>query len=189
LELHVIQGNYCKTTGSYFLEFLRLYVYRYLSYCIYVWSGINEILINYDRYLVLSNKTNIFNRKNSFKIITFSSGFLSFLLFVPNLVAYKINLVTNQTDSYFVSKTQFGNTSLYQLYVLFILAVSNILSTLFLILTSAKLALEANFWYILGVIVLNSNIFVLCIFNNKFRLILFLYARGTFIADSILHTN
>jgi hypothetical protein len=144
LELHVIQGNYCKTTGSYFLEFLRLYVYRYLSYCIYVWSGINEVLINYDRYLVLSNKTNIFNRKNSFKIITFSSGFLSFLLFVPNLVAYKINLVTNQTDSYFVSKTQFGNTSLYQLYVLFILAVSNILSTLFLILTSAKLALEAR---------------------------------------------
>jgi hypothetical protein len=134
LEPHVIQGNYCITTGSYFLEFLRLYVYRYLSYCLYVWSGINEVLINYDRYLVLSNMTNVFNRKNSFKIITFSRGFLSFLLFVPNLV-------TNQTDSYYVSKTQFGNTSLYQLYFLFVLAVSNIFSALFLILTSAKLAL------------------------------------------------
>jgi hypothetical protein len=106
--------------------------------------GINEVLINYDRYLVLSNRKNLFNRKHSFKIITFISGFLSFFLFVPNLFAYKINSVTNETDSYYVSKTQFGNTSLFQLYVLFILAVSNILSTLFLILTSAKLVLQAR---------------------------------------------
>jgi hypothetical protein len=47
----------------------------------------------------------------------------------------------------------------------------------------------ANFWYILGTIVLNSNIFLLCILNNKFRLILFHYAKGKFIADSILNTN
>jgi hypothetical protein len=206
----------------------------------------------------------MFNRKHSFKIITFISGFLSFFLFVPNLFAYKINSFTNETDSYYVSKTRFGNTSLFQLYVLFILAVSNILSTLFLILTSAKLVLQArhfsrslvslqtnlhqtantrqdirrkklemnifklvltmsvlftlvrlndfgytlnnslfllnmannydffvyyaNFWYILGVIVLNSNIFVLCTFNNKFRLILFHYARETFIANSTVNT-
>ena len=43
----------------------------------------------------------------------------------------------------------------------------------------------SNFWYILGVIVLNSNIFVLCVFNNKFRTVLFYYTKKTFIADSI----
>jgi hypothetical protein len=264
LEPHVIQGNYCKTTGSYFLGFLRLYVYRYLCYCLYVWSGINEILINYDRYLILSNKTNIFNRKHSFKIITSISCLLSFFFFVPNLFAYNISSFTNQTDSYYVSKSQFGNTSLFQLYLSFIVAVSNILSTIFLILASAKLVQQArhysrslvslrtnlkhtannrqeirrkkleinifklvitmsvlftlvrlcdfayiinnslilfnmaynceffvyyaNLWYILGVIVLNSNIFVLCIFNSKFRHILFHYFRETFIRNSTVNT-
>ncbi len=151
------------------------------------------------------------------------------------------------------------------MYVLFILAASNILSTIFLVITSAKLTLEArifsrnlvslqtnlfqtantrqdirnkqlemnifklvltmsvlftlvrlydfayilnnslillnmannydffvyfvNFWYILGVIVLNSNIFVLCIFSKKFRLSLFNYAKETFIVNSTNSTN
>ena len=262
----MIPENHCKFIGSYFLAFLRIYLYRYYSYCIYFWSGINEILVNYDRYLVLSNKSNFFNKKHSFKIIIFISAFVSFLAFVPNLFAFKISVYNqNETESnsYYVTKTKFGNTDLFQLYVLFVLAVSNILSTIFLILSSVKLFLEArhfrqnlttlqnntqnnqtantreairrkqleitifklvfimsllfvlvrlndfgytlnnslillnmadnydffvyysNFWYILGVIVLNSNIFVLCVFNNKFRTVLFYYTKKTVIADSI----
>ena len=226
------------SSDSYFLAFLRFYGYRYTTYCLYVLSGINEVLINYDRYLVFSNRKNLFNRKNSFKIILFSSGFLSILLFLPNLVAYQIILVSNETNTYDVTKTNFGSTNLYQFYLFFMLNSSNILSTLFLIITSIKLALKAkhfshnqitntrqsierkkleinifkltltmsviftlirlndfvyslydslfvfnivsdyeflvyysNFWYILLVIALNTNIFVLLGFNKKFRAI------------------
>ena len=142
----MIPKHYCKSNESYFLALLRLYVYRYLIYCIYVWQSINEVLINYDRYLVFSNKKNLFNRKNSFKIILFSTGFLSFLLFVPNLFAYQISLDPNEKDNYYyyISKTKFGNTYLFQLYLFFMLGASNILSTLFLIITSIQLVLEAR---------------------------------------------
>jgi hypothetical protein len=143
----VIQKHYCKSNKSYFLALLRLYVYRYLIYCIYVWQSINEVLINYDRYLVFSNKKNLFNRNNSFKIILFSTGLSSFLLFVPNLFAYQISLDPNEKDNYdyyYISKTKFGNTYLFQLYLFFMLGASNIFSTLFLIITSIKLVLEAR---------------------------------------------
>ena len=132
------------SSDSYFLAFLRFYGYRYTTYCLYVLSGINEVLINYDRYLVFSNRKNLFNRKNSFKIILFSSGFLSILLFLPNLVAYQIILVSNETNTYDVTKTPFGNTSLFQFYLFFVLNSSNILSTIFLITTSIKLTIEAK---------------------------------------------
>jgi hypothetical protein len=247
LESSVIKGIHFKSTEAYLLTFLRLYVYKYFNYCIYVWSGINEVLINYDRYLVLSNRKNLFNRKHSFKIIIFLTGTFSFLSFVPNLFAYQINSSTNQTDTYYVTKTHFSNTNLYQLYLLFVLTSSNIFSILFLIITSVKLALEAkhfshnhtantrqdikrkqlemnilklvltmnvlfilvrfndfgysllynlfvlkifkdveflvyyaNFWYILVVFVLNSNIFVLFNFNIKFRTIFLNYTTNFF---------
>jgi hypothetical protein len=251
-----LKNTYFSPGASYFISFLRLYGYRYIIYSVYFWSGINEVLINYDRYLVLSNKNNLFNRKNSFKVITFITGFISFLLFVPNLFAFQITLVSNETNTYDVTKTNFGNTNLYQLYLVFILNSSNILSTLFLIITSIKLALEAkhfshnhtsstrqnirrkqlemnifkltftmsiiftlvrfnqffhsfsqsllffniisdyeflvyysNFWYILLVLAMNSNIFILLGFNKKFRFILFDYAKKAFIVNSTNITN
>jgi hypothetical protein len=224
------------SSDSYFLAFLRFYCYRYITYCIYVFSGINEVLINYDRYLVFSNRKNLFNRKNSFKIIIFLCGFFSILLFLPNLAAYQIILVSNETNTYDVTKTPFGNTNLFQFYLFFVLNSSNILSTIFLITTGIKLSVKAkhfshdqiantrqsivrkkldmnifklvltmsiiftlvrlndfvyslydslfvfnivddyeflvyysNFWYILLVFTLNTNIFVLLKFNKKFR--------------------
>ena len=42
----------------------------------------------------------------------------------------------------------------------------------------------ANFWYILVVLSLNTNIFILFGFNKKFRLILLYYAKETCIANS-----
>jgi hypothetical protein len=136
--------NYC-SSSSYFLAFLRLYVFKYLSYGIYTWSGINEVLINYDRYLVLSNKKNLFNKKHSFKIITLINFFLSFLLFVPNLVAYQISLDSNQRDfNYFVSKTDFGTSYLFEFYTIVIFTVLDVFLPVFLILTSVQLALTGR---------------------------------------------
>jgi len=107
--------------------------------------GINEVLINYYRYLVLNNKKNLFNRKHSFKIIKFITGILSFLLFVPNLFAFQISLDPNQKDAYYlISKTQIGENNLFSLYLLIVLAASNNLSTLFLIITSTQLTLQAR---------------------------------------------
>ena len=107
--------------------------------------GINEVLINYDRYLVLSNRKNLFNRKLSFKVITFITGIFSFLLFVLNLFAYQISLDPNQKDAYYlISKTHIGENNLYSLYLVIVLAASNNFSTLFLIITSAQLTLQAR---------------------------------------------
>ena len=136
--------NYC-SSSSYFLAFLRLYVFKYLSYGIYTWSGINEVLINYDRYLVLSNKKNLFNKKHSFKIITLINFFLSFLLFVPNLVAYQISLDSNQRDfNYFVSKTDFVTSYLFEFCTIVIFTVLDVFLPVFLILTSVQLALTGR---------------------------------------------
>jgi len=128
-------------------------------------------------------------------------GFFSILLFLPNLAAYQIILVSNETNTYDVTKTPFGNTNLFQFYLFFVLNSSNILSTIFLITTGIKLSVKAkhvrlndfvyslydslfvfnivddyeflvyysNFWYILLVLTLNTNIFVLLKFNKKFR--------------------
>jgi hypothetical protein len=107
--------------------------------------GINEVLINYDRYLVLSNRKNLFNRTHSFKIVTLITGILSFLLFVPNLFAYQISLDPNQKDAYYlITKTEVGENELFSLYLFIILAASNNISTVFLIVTSAKLTLQAR---------------------------------------------
>jgi hypothetical protein len=123
--------------------------------------GINEVFINYDRYLVLSNRKNIFNRKHSFKIITFITGLFSFLLFVPNLFVYQISLDPNQTDSYYLileRNSQIGENYLFTLYLLIILAASNNFSTLFLIITSAKLTLQArNFSRKITILQTNHN--------------------------------
>ena len=43
--------------------------------------NINEVLVNYDRYLVMINKKNLFNKPNSFKYIAVFSGLVSFSLF------------------------------------------------------------------------------------------------------------
>ncbi len=142
LEPHILKTNKCVSSGSLFFIVIRLYVYRYASYMFYLWSGINEVLVNYDRYLVLRNKKNWFNGRYSFAIITTISGLVSFSSFIPNLFAYRISLVNNQTDIYFIERTLFGKTAFFQLYVLVILSISNILSSILLILTGFMLLYE-----------------------------------------------
>jgi hypothetical protein len=121
--------------------------------------GINEVLINYDRYLVLSNRKNLFNRKYSFKVITFITCIFSFLLFVPNLFAYQISLDPDQKEAYYlITKTQVGENELFSLYLFIILAASNNISTVFLIITSAKLTLQArNFSRNIAILQNNHN--------------------------------
>lgn len=249
LEPHVISRTDCVPTGTILFQIIRLYVYKYASYSFYVWSGINEVLINYDRYLVLKNKRNMFNKEKQFIYIALVSGLVSFSLFVPNLFAYYIKPALNKTNSYTIERTSFGRTDFFQLYVLAVLTVSNIVSTILLIITSFLLLFEfrkfttnlsgltktkrsrqeilrkkieikmikmvllmsimfttlrlsdfvytlnnslfllklannidffvyfTNFWYISGTLLINTNIFVLVKFNNKFRNIFIHYTK------------
>lgn len=142
LEPHVLKTNKCVSSGTILFQIVRLYVYRYASYCFYVWSGINEIFVIYDRYLVLKNCHNLFNKEKMFKYITFLGGLFSFLFFVPNLFAYNIKQAGNTTSSFIIQRTSFGQTDFFQLYVLFVLTLSNIVSTVLLIISSAMLLVE-----------------------------------------------
>ena len=46
LEPHVMNTNKCVSMGTLFFIVIRLYVYRYVNYMFYVWSGINEVNIS-----------------------------------------------------------------------------------------------------------------------------------------------
>ena len=142
LEPHVLRTNYCISTGSIYFMIWRLYIYRYANYMFYIWSGVNEILVNYDRLLMVKNTHNLFNKKNGFAIVAAVCCLGSFALFIPNFFAYNIIRIDNTTNVYFIQKTPFGNTHFFQLYVLAILSAGNILSTLFLLLSGFKLYYE-----------------------------------------------
>lgn len=113
LEPHVMNTNKCVSTGSLFFILIRLCGNRYFSYMFYTWSCLNEVLVNYERYIMVTNKTSVLNKKNSFVFIAIACGLVSFALFIPNIFAYKITLVTNKTSVYFVERTRFGSTSFF----------------------------------------------------------------------------
>ncbi len=80
---------------------------------------------------------------------------------MPNLFVYQISLDPSQTDSYYLileRNSQIGENDLFTLYLLIILAASNNFSTLFLIITSAKLTLQArNFSRKITILQTNHN--------------------------------
>ncbi len=142
LEPYILNTKYCVSTGSIYFIIWRLYIHKYISNIFYIWPGINEVLVNYDRYLMVKDTQNIFNKKKSFVIIATICGLGSFALFLPNFFAYNISTVSNETNIYFIQRTPFAFTPFFQLYSLAVLSTGNILCTLFLFVSGFLLYSE-----------------------------------------------
>jgi hypothetical protein len=82
---------------------------------LYNLEGINEVYLAYDRYLILKNKKNLFNKNGSFKWIILLSSFVSLIISIPlGLSAYYKKI--NGTDMYSIVQTEIGNSLAYMYY-------------------------------------------------------------------------
>ena len=82
---------------------------------LYNLEGINEVYLAYDRYLILKNKKNFFNKNGSFKWIILFSSFVSLIICIPlGLSAYYKKI--NGTDMYSIVPTEIGNSLAYMYY-------------------------------------------------------------------------
>lgn len=130
-----ILGINCTETGSYIFQFFRA-LYKYVGVVLYIWTGINEILLTYDRYLILKAKKNWFNEQSSFKYILLICGILTSVIYLPYALSSKISLVVNSTNLYYLETTEFALSNFYQVYTIILQAVVNIILLIVIIVFS-----------------------------------------------------
>ncbi len=130
------------STNSYAFQLVRFIVYKYLAYVFYVWSGVNEIMLTYDRYLVLKNENNWFNKKGAFKINVVVPVLVCSLVNLPNFFAYKLKQTSINTDSYTLELNEFGRSAFFSLYMLIVIGASNLIANLIITPLMIKVAIE-----------------------------------------------
>ena len=130
------------STNSYAFQLFRLIVYKYVAYIFYVWSGVNEIMLTYDRYLILKNKKNWFNKKGSFRMNLTVPILVCSVVNLPNFFAYKIQQYPNQTESYILELNHFGHSTFFSLYMLIVIGASNLITVLIITPLMIKVAIE-----------------------------------------------
>ncbi len=130
------------STNSYAFQLVRFIVYKYLAYVFYVWSGVNEIMLTYDRYLVLKNENNWFNKKGAFKINVVVAVLVCSLVNLPNFFAYKLKQTSINTDSYTLELNEFGRSAFFSLYMLIVIGASNLIANLIITPLMIKVAIE-----------------------------------------------
>ncbi len=165
-ESEILLNNPCIDTGSFSFITYRLVMYRYLSHCNYIWSGINEVLINYDKYLMISNRSSLFNRKKNFKFIILSCGIFSHLLFIPNFFVFKIHSTNNETNVFILIKSKLGTNNFFDLYTLIVLGLANVSLTFLIVFTSFMLAKEIK-KYSNNATLMHLTVFSKMIFNRR----------------------
>lgn len=126
----------CIIFNTYSTQFLKAFILSFVGNGLYVFTGMNEIFLTYDRYIMLKSKNNWFNKADHFKYIMTAAFSFSFIIFVPTLFAYDIKPANNKTDLYYVDFSSFGNTDAFQLYVLINFVLSNSITILFLVILS-----------------------------------------------------
>jgi hypothetical protein len=130
---------------SFEFQIFKFYLHHYTGNCIFICSGFIQICLNYDRYLILINKKNWFNKIENFKFIIAACGLFSLIVFVPDLFAYKIDSSTSSntmTNSYFINVTEFGAKKLGSNYEPTVFVILNVIQLIILIQTSFILIVE-----------------------------------------------
>lgn len=140
-EPYVISTLHCSKENTLMFQVYRLYIYKFFNYIIYVWSGLNEILLSYDRHLILKNKKNWFNEKGNFKYIVFACLSLMIILNIPALFAYRITPARTE-HLYYLESTNFGKSVYHSSLILCVLVASNVLTISILIPIMIMVALE-----------------------------------------------
>lgn len=118
--------HHLKTGNSFAFSIFRLFVYKYLIYVLYIWSGINEIKLTYDRYLIFKNKTNWFNKKGQFKYIFCATVSTCSVIHLPSLFAHKIVECQSEKNLYTLELTDFGHSQYYSFYMIIAIGLSNL---------------------------------------------------------------
>ena len=122
---------------------MRIFCYKYMSVVIYIWSATNEILLTFDRYFILKDKKNWFNKPGSFKYIVLANGILSMVVYSPYLFSYQILPVANSTNIYYLKLTQFGSSTENSMFALIMHGLMNIV--LFIIIMPLSILVIVEF--------------------------------------------
>lgn len=99
----------CSINLSYPFQILKL-VLNYFTEAIFIITGLIEICLAYERFLLLKNKHNWFNKNQNFKFITIGCFLAPIVCLIPNVFAFKIK-VLNETAH--IELTQFQNSISY----------------------------------------------------------------------------
>ena len=126
---------FCLISNNYFGIFYQLYIKIIFAGFIYASNSVIEILLIYDRTLILENRTNFLNIKKNFKYILIVSFILNGLIILPLILGYSIE---NLMNNYYISLTQFGFSSFFQYYQIFYIIITNPLSILITVIMSIK---------------------------------------------------
>lgn len=132
-------------TVSYSLEFqiFRLYIHKFIGSSLYICTGLIEIFLTYDRYLILINRKNWLNKEVNFKYIILVSVIVSLIIFVPELFATKIvKSNQNSTNSFKIESTAFGESKANFYYKMISISLANLTQIIALFSISVLLSIE-----------------------------------------------
>lgn len=132
----------CIVTASYPLIFLKAYIFKYIITLCFFWDGTNEILLTLDRYLILKNRKNWFNKSSTFKYILIVNGLLAVILYLPYTFMINVEIVPNKTDTYFLKSSKFSTSTLGFVYILLSRVGIFILLILVLIVSSIMVVFQ-----------------------------------------------
>lgn len=124
-------------SSSYASLFIKVYGESFLGNSLYAFTGLIEICLTYDRYLMLKGKKNWFNKLSNFKYILIICFSISAVLFFPNLISNQIQRVQNSTNNFTINQTLFGDEDRYHMFVITSLNISNSFCVVVLAFTSA----------------------------------------------------
>ncbi len=125
----------CLLKSAYIYQLLRFIFYVWLNYLLMLWIAVNEVVLIYNRYLILKKK-NIFFDKH-FKFIITISGIIIFIFSIPILFSFTIKSVPiDKMKKYYSKKTTLGNNIFFALSYLIINNIFNLIILLMLIILS-----------------------------------------------------
>ncbi len=137
---HFIMG--ISDENTFFFQIYRKIAFKYLPISLYMWSGVNELMLTYDRYLILKNENIWFNKEGRFKYILVVTVLTCLVINLPTLAAYEIMQSQSQTDLYNLVLTDFGKSQFYSFYMLMLLGFSNIVIIFTLVPLMVMVAIE-----------------------------------------------
>lgn len=123
----------CSIYYSYGIQVLRL-ILNILGQSMFISSGLFDLCLIFERYLLIKNKKIWFNKSKNLKFIIFFVLSFSFVCFLPDVFAYKISLV-QANNLYKIELSDFQKSLQYS-FVLINLTVLNSLLIILLISVS-----------------------------------------------------
>lgn len=131
----------CILKSTYIYQLLIFIFYAWFNYLLMLWIAVNEVVLIYNRYLILKKK-NIFFDKNFKSIITIS-GIIIFIFSLPVLYSFTIKSVPlDEIKKYYSQKTTLGNNIFFAFSYLIINNIFNCIISIMLITLSCLLIKE-----------------------------------------------